>query len=216
MTAMNAIRRSVLGMACGVLGACAMGNSHTFNYVPTEKSEIGRGRVVLLFAVDDRRPYVVDGDERPNFVGEQRNGYGMPFNVTTSDGRPFSAIVQETLQRDLEATGFRVTATGLKPVDVAAAARTANANRLISVVMTEFKSDTYTNINVDYDFEAIVYDSSGKELARNRVSGEDVIPGSMMNPPKAAKAKVPAHFYTKIHRLVVQDAKMMSALTSSE
>src|SRR5687768_10926591 len=111
----------VLGM--WVLGGCAVGQSHTFNYVPTDKSEIGKGRVVLLFAVDDKRPYVVSGEEPANFVGEQRSGYGIPFNVTTSDKRPFATIVQETVERDLEAAGFSVTTSQEKPGSVAAAAK---------------------------------------------------------------------------------------------
>lgn len=81
------------------------------------------------------------------------------------------------------------------------------------VIMREFKSDTFNNINFDYDFEAIVYDATGNELARNRVAGEDVLPGSMMNPPKAAKQKVPQQFYGKIHSLVTGDEKILQALT---
>lgn len=195
--------------------ACAVGNTHTFNYVPQERSEIGAGRVVLLFAVDDQRPYVVSGDEPPFFVGEQRSGYGIPFNVTTTDKRPFAAVVQETVQRDLEAAGFSVKPiTDKASANVASAVQSAAARRAIAVVMREFKSDTFNNINFDYDFEIVVYDESGKEIARDRASGEEVIPGSLMNPPKAAKQKVPGEFYTKIHRLVTGNPKIVSALTN--
>ncbi|MFL6244433.1 MAG: hypothetical protein ACJ74H_00285 [Thermoanaerobaculia bacterium] len=193
--------------------ACAVGNTHTFNYVPTERSEIGGGRMALLFAVDDQRPYVVNGDEPPFFVGEQRNGYGMPFNVTTSDRRPFAAVVQETIQRDLEAAGFRVKPIADKATNIAAAVQSAAANRAIAVVMREFKSDTLNNINFDYDFEIVVYDQAGQEIARDRMSGEEVIPGSMMNPPKAAKQKVPPAFYAKMHSLVTGNSKIATALT---
>jgi hypothetical protein len=202
-------------VAVVLLTGCVAGNKHTFNYMPAEKSEVGQGRVVLLFAVDDQRPYIVSGDEKPNFVGEQRNGYGMPFNVTTSDNRPFATIVQETVQRDLEAAGFRVTPSQEKATNVASAASSANASRALAVIMREFKSDTYTNINFDYDFEAIVYDASGKELARSKMAGEDVLPGSFMNPPKAAKQKVPQRFYETIHRLITGDEQLMKALTRS-
>ena len=200
---------SLLWLAVG----CAVGNTHTFNYVPTERSEIGKGSVVLLFAVDDQRPYIVKGEEPAAFVGEQRSGYGIPFNVLTSDGRPFAAVVQETVERDLEAAGFTVTAVNDKAGDVKTAAANAKARRALAVTMREFKSDTYNNINFDYDFEAVVYDASGKELARDRVSGEENIPGSMMNPPKAAKAKVPPAFYAKIHSLITGNSKIVNALT---
>lgn len=208
-----------LAVCCALLSAwiltgCAMGNQHTFNYAPKDMTNMGRGRLVLLFAVEDQRPYVVSGDEPPEFVGEQRNGYGMPFNVTTSDRRPFAAVVQETLERDLFANGFRITALTAKAGDVAAAVREANADRALKVVMHEFKSDTYSNINFDYDFEVIVYDAAGKEIATDRAKGEEVVPGSFVNPAKAAKEKVPEHFYEKVHNLVIGNPKIMSALTS--
>ena len=209
-------RSAVLVILLGtwILGGCAVGNKHTFNYVPTEKSDVGKGRVVLLFAVDDKRSYVVSGDEPATFVGEQRGGYGIPFNVTTHDDRPFAAIVQETVQRDLEAAGFKVTASQAKTGDVATAAKSANARRALSVVINEFRSDTYANISVHHDFEVVVYDANGKELARDRVSGEDVLEGSLVNPVKAAKLKVPAHFYQKIHALVTGNPKVVKALTN--
>ena len=200
---------SLLWLAVG----CAAGNTHTFNYVPTERSEAGGGRVVALFAVDDQRPYVVSGDEPASFVGEQRSGYGIPFNVTTSDGKPFADVVQETVRRDLEAAGFRVTPLGEKASDIAGATKKAGAQRAIAVVMREFKSDTYNNINFDYDFEVIVYDAAGKEKARDRASGEEEIKGSLMNPVKAAKEKVPGAFYTKIHNLITGNPKIVNALT---
>jgi hypothetical protein len=117
------------------------------------------------------------------------------------------------VQRDLEAAGFRVTPSSDQATNVATAVRGAQAERALMVVMREFKSDTFNNINFDYDFEAIVYDAGGNELARNKVAGEENLKGSLMNPPKAAKQKVPAYFYGKIHRLITADEKIMAALT---
>jgi hypothetical protein len=202
----------VLAAAC-LLQGCVFGNTQTFNYVPTDKSDAGKGSVVLLFAVDDQRPYIVTGEEPINFVGEQRNGYGMPFNVTTTDGRPFAQVVQETVQRDLEAAGFKVTPSADKAADIAAMERIAQAHRALAIVMHEFKSDTFNNINFDYDFEVIVYDDAGKELMRDRIAAEEELPGSLMNPAKAARQKVPPYFYAKIHGLVTGNFKVMKALT---
>jgi hypothetical protein len=200
-------------LALSLLTGCVVGNTHTFNYVPAEKSDIGAGRTVLVFAVDDQRPYIVSGDEPVNFVGEQRNGYGMPFNVTTTDGRPFAQIVQETIHRDLEAAGFRVTSSLDKASGIAGAVSTGGSERALNVVMREFKSDTFNNINFDYDFEVIVYDATGAELARDRINGEEELEGSMMNPVKASRQKVPAHFYRKIHALITGNDKVVKALT---
>lgn len=207
------LRLAVLGILILALTGCVAGNSHTFDYVPAERTDVGKGTVVLLFAVDDQRPYVVSGDEPAFFVGEQRNGYGMPFNVTTENKRPFAEVVHETVKRDLEAAGFRVTASPEKGAsDVAGVVKRANARRALVVVMREFKSDTFNNINFDYDFDATVYDQNGRELAKSKVAGEDQIEGSLMNPAKAAREKVPAEFYKKIHELVTGNPKIVKAL----
>lgn len=206
-------RALALLTVAALLTGCAVGNTHTFKYVPTDTSAFGNGRLVLLFAVDDQRPYVLSGDEPPSFVGEQRSGYGIPFNVLTSDGRAFADVVQETVQRDLEAAGFRVTPIEQKAANPAAAIEAAGAERALAVVMREFKSDTYNNINFDYDFEVIVYDAAGAEIARDRAAGEEELPGSFMNPPKAAKEKVPPHFYQKMRALVVENPTIVNALT---
>lgn len=208
-----ALRAAVLATLFLTLTGCVAGNAHTFNYVPTARTDIGNGTVVLVFAVDDQRPYIISGDEPAYFVGEQRNGYGMPFNVTTHDRRPFADVVRETVKRDLEAAGFRVSTSDTKASDgVVSAINSANAQRGLMIVMREFKSDTYNNINFDYDFEATVFDAKGVELAKNKVSGEDVLPGSLMNPVKAAREKVPGAFYEKIHELVTGDPAIVKAL----
>jgi uncharacterized lipoprotein YajG len=209
----DAVIKQLLLSSVLVLTGCVMGNTHAFNYVPAERSDVGAGRVVLVFAIDDQRPYIVSGDEPANFVGEQRNGYGVPFNVTTADKRPFTQIVQETVQRDLEAAGFRVIPSNEKAANIASAVQTASASRAIKVVMNEFKSDTFNNINFDYDFEIVVYDASGKELVRDHIEGEEELEGSLMNPQKVARQKVPAEFYARIHKLVTGNEKVMSALT---
>ena len=95
----------VLAVASG----CAIGNTHTFNYQPQALKGSGLGSVVVLFSVADQRPDIVSGDEPPQWVGEQRGGYGTPFNVKTTSGKPFAEVVAETLHRDLSAAGFEVT-----------------------------------------------------------------------------------------------------------
>ncbi|HEX2834038.1 MAG TPA: hypothetical protein VHW00_13585 [Thermoanaerobaculia bacterium] len=206
------MKNALAVLALVLFSGCVIGNTQSFNYVPVDRTDAGAGTVVLLFAVDDQRPYIVSGDEPANFVGEQRNGYGMPFNVTTTDKRPFATIVQETVQRDLEAAGFKVTASTGKAANISSAVQSASADRALAVIMREFKSDTFNNINFDYDFEAVVYDAGGNELARDKIAGEEELKGSMMNPVKAAKQKVPAEFYARIHKLITANPKIMGAL----
>ena len=212
---MSRLTRISLLCAALVASGCAVGNTHTFNYRPQDTTELGRGTTVLVFAVKDERSYIVAGEEPASFVGEQRAGFGIPYNVLTTDGRPFAEHVTETVERDLEAAGFKVLASRRAAEgEIGRFLAEQGASRAIAVVMREFNSNTYNNIDVEWDFEATVYDADGKELHRNTETGKTTLTGSHWNPPKAAKERVPPFFYDLIHKLVTGDPDVVRALTS--
>lgn len=189
---------------------CVAGNRFKFDYKPATGANVGNGATVVIAAAE-ARPEVVSGDEPKSFVGEQRNGYGMPFNVTTEGDVPFASVVAESVRRDLEASGFRPVAVN-NPEELSSAIRSNNASRGLLVTVKEFKTDTMNNISVDWNLEASVVDRDGKVMATNNVSGETDMKGSMMNPVKASKQKVPAFLFEELHKLV-SDPKIVNALT---
>lgn len=204
----------VVALLAVAASGCAVGNTHTFRYAPATGHDLGNGRVVVVFGVEDLRKDIVEGDEPLSWVGEQRSGYGIPFTVKTADGKAFAKVVQETLQRDLESVGFRTAVVDeTSPGDVATVLSEAGAERGLVVVMRIFNSDTYTDIDVEWDFEATVYGPDGEKLASNRLQGKQELEGSFLNPPKAAKQKVPPFFYDLMRQLVVGDPDMAAALT---
>lgn len=194
----------VLLVALSVWAAgCVAGNAYRFDYQPAERTTVGQGRTVVLMPVVDEREYIVSKDEPVSLVGEMRNGYGMPFNVKTEGDRPFADVVTEAVQRDLEAAGFTVV-------------RGANASgndRALAVQIKEFLATTSVATDVEWDFLVRVLDAAGKVVAEKRESGEQELPGSMMNPVKAAKKAVPQSFYEIVHRMVTGEPKIVSALT---
>ena len=196
---------------------CAFGNTHTFDYRPQIPEGVGQGTVVVLFSVSDQRPDIVTGDEPLEWVGEQRGGYGNPFNVKTTSGKPFAEIVAETVRRDLEAAGFAaiVVEESAEKGSAGEVIRSRGAQRAVSIVMHKFNSNTYINIDVEWDFEATVLDSRGDTIAANREAGKETLTGSFVNPPKAAKEKVPPFFYDIVHRLVTGNEEMQEALRLS-
>ena len=192
----------VIGLSIWAMG-CVVGQSFKFNYQPPPGvTNVGQGKTVVLLPVADERPYVVQKEEPVNFVGELRNGYGMPFNVTTADSRPFAQIVEESVQRDLEAAGYRV---------VRGPSASA-ADRALSVTMKDFMSNTNINIDVVWDFLVKVVDGSGNTVAEEHDSGEQALEGSFMNPVKASKNKVPEFFNMLVHRMVTGNQKIVAAL----
>lgn len=197
----------LLAFVAALTSGCAVGNTHTFRYAPATGEDLGNGRVVVVFGVEDLRKDIVEGDEPPSWVGEQRSGYGIPFTVKTTDGKAFADVVQETLQRDLESVGFRTAAVDeTSPRDVGRALAEAEAERGLVVAMRVFNSDTYWDTDVEWDFEATVYEPGGRSLASNRIQGKDELSG-------APGRQVPPFFYDLMRQLVVGDPDMVEALT---
>jgi hypothetical protein len=204
----------VLLLVCVTTAGCAIGGTYAFDYRPANVPNIGSGRSVTLLPASDDRPAVTSGEEPTSYVGEQRGGYGNPFNVNTVGRRPFAEVVTETVRRELEAAGFRVTVADSRPSgDVGAQVRSLGADRTLVVNVREFNSNTMHNIDIEWDLEARVFDGAGAQLARSNLVGKESLLGSAWNPPKAAKQKVPQFFYEKVHQLITGDPQVVLALT---
>jgi hypothetical protein len=191
---------------------CAVGNKHQYAGVaPNLTVETSRTTAV---AVQDRRPYVLDGDKDPKFVGIQRGGFGNPFDVTTESGRPLAndmcqAIVAALKKRNVAAT----------PVDVLPKATddeakqvllTASADRQILIRLIEWKSDTYQNTALIYDVRLSVFDAGGKLLVENARQGRDDLGGGFIAPSHAKEA-VPEAF-RRIFEELLNEPKVLAAL----
>lgn len=70
-----------------------MGNKH--QYIGSDPELLVTTTYATAVAVQDRRPYVLDGDKDADFVGIQRGGFGNPFDVITTSGRPLARHVRD-------------------------------------------------------------------------------------------------------------------------
>src|SRR5687768_6795246 len=99
------ILRTLLGIAATiVVSGCAVGNKHHYHDVVAAIPVSGDADVTV--GVIDKRPYILNGDKKPNFVGLQRGGYGIPFDVTTETGKPLSIDMSTSIAHSLNARGF--------------------------------------------------------------------------------------------------------------
>ncbi|MEM9556742.1 MAG: hypothetical protein AAGC60_20955 [Acidobacteriota bacterium] len=207
-------------LAALVLGGCAVGNTHTFRYTPPEDPlQVETPRIVLFFEIDDQRRDIVSGDEPRSWVGEQRSGYGIPYTVKTTSGKDFADVARDAMARDLEAVGFTVESADRQPPTGAARRADAltddGADVALHVVMRKFNSNTYTNIDVEWDFELTVYDASGEQAFEDRVQGKQTLTGSFWNPVKAAKERVPPFFNRLVHEMIAENEDLLDALAAT-
>ena len=184
------MRRIILSVALALgLAGCAVGN--TFDYrsaappvaLKTDKS-------VLVKAVD-QRPYVLKGDNTPQWVGMFRGGFGNPFGVHTLSGDPLADDVAVAVASGLTAQG--VTAT--------VATDKVAAGKVLTVTLRDWRSDTMYNTMIRYDLEAQVTDPKGAVLARNKVAGEKTF-DSFGNMPSTTGTVVLGHFRTIMAELL--------------
>ena len=204
---------SHLILAMAVYG-CAIGQTHTYKYEPPATSPSAKGTVVL-FAVRDERADVVAGAEPATWVGEQRDGWGIPHSVVTTDGRTFAAIVQEAVQRDLERTGLTVVVAPELPASLSAIGellRSRGAGRALQVVTNDFNANTYSNIDVEWDLTARVFDGAGEVVASDRLQGKETLESAVRGSIRAAKMQVPPFFYRLVHELVIANPRIWPAL----
>lgn len=201
-----------LAIVVAALSGCAVGNKHTYTgQIPMFSVEGSRSVAV---ASEDRRPYIVSASKTPDFVGLSRGGFGNPFDVSTESGKPLSDDFSTTIARSLQMKGFKATTVAvgapLAPDAVRALVQRSGAERLALVSIYEWKSDTYMNTMLNYDVLLRVFDQAGSELANNRVTGQDNLGGSAMNPPNYAKGAVPPAYRRKLEELFSSPAVVNS------
>jgi hypothetical protein len=199
------------------LAGCAIGQTHLYTYEPPATSPTAKGTVVL-FAVRDERADVVAGTEPPTWVGEQRDGWGIPHSVVTTDGRPFAAILQEAVQRDLAGTGLTVVVALEVPPTAAAIAellRSRGATRALSVGLHDFNVNTYSNMDVEWELSARVFDAMGEVAASDRSQGKETMEAAVRGSIRAAKMQTPPFFYRLVHELVVLNPRIWPALSGA-
>ena len=200
-----------------VLSGCAIGQTHTYTYEPPATTPAAKGTVVL-FAVRDERADVVAGAEPATWVGEQRDGWGIPHSIVTTDGRPFAAIVQEAVQRDLERAGLTVVVAQEVPATAAGIAdllRSHGATRALDVTVADFNANTYANIDVEWDFTARVFDAAGGTVATDRLQGKETLEAAVRGSIRAAKMQVPPFLYRLVHELVIANPRIWPALAGA-
>lgn len=184
----SAIYLMALTAAAISLGGCAFGQKIAYSGAMADVDAIGDKSVAV--ATLDQRPYILDGDKKPSFVGLSRGGYGNPFDVETPNGAPLSDEISESVARSLAERGFKTSVVKVAPSESRHAAieamQKSGADRLALVSLREWKSDKYFRTSLIEDVSVKVFDGSGKELATASFTSDEVV------------GDVPAAFRTKI------------------
>jgi hypothetical protein len=197
----NVILATVLALFAS---GCAVGNKYRFAEV-MEDIDVAGQKTVAVASVDKRKT-VVAGESPPEYVGVQRGGFGNPFNVTTESDLPFADAVSKSVSSSLEEKGFKTipvyVKAGTSKDDALRELVSSNAERAILLLIEQWETDTYTNIGLTYDLTLAVYGQNGEILAESSATDSRTIEGDFVNPPAAAREKVPEAFKSAIEELL--------------
>jgi hypothetical protein len=152
---------------------CAIGNQ--YSYESTTMVLPVRGTAAVGLAVIDQRPYVLDGDKTPDFVGLQRGGFGNPFDVKTQSGKPLSVDMQNSLSKALEANGYQVTLlqpASASEADMVQAVRQEGKSRNVILLLKEWKTDAMMRFGISYDVVLSILNEHAEPLAENSLKAD--------------------------------------------
>lgn len=195
------------------MSGCAVGNKHNYHNVIAQLE--ATNTFVVAVGTHDTRPYILDGNKNPNFVGLSRGGYGNTFNITTLTGNALAQDMSEAIKNSFSKKGYDAKIINIEPGDNFNTAinklKESKAFRLVYLKLTNWKSDTYTNTALIYDAQLKILDADGKMIAQKIIKGRDNLKGSVMNPPAHAKKVVPEAFSHKLEELL-NDPAVQKAL----
>ncbi len=190
---------------------CAVGNSHRYDLGDAELTLETQKSVAVMTI--DLRPYILDGDKEPTFVGLQRGGYGIPFNVSTRSGRPLSKDMTISIVDAMKKS--KVDAFGVNAPDepTRALARQLllkeNADRLVLFQLREWKADTFINTALIYDVTLEVLRGDGTSLTKKDLAGRDNLGAALV--PADARVNTERAFKGKLEQLL-NDPEVAAAL----
>ena len=198
-----------------LLQGCAAGNVYKLSDVRATLQASPPKDNSVAVATLDKRDVIVSKRCPPTYIGMQRAGLGNPWRVNTASGLPLSDDVTKAVSESLAIRGYRaipVTVSyDLTEQKVKELLIQKEADRSIFIIIKQWESDTYTNIGLTYDIALMVFGPNQTLLAETSVADTRNIAGSFLNPPAAAKEKVPEAFRAVLEALL-NDSKVIAAL----
>ena len=202
-----------LSFVAGLLSACAVGN--TYDYQTQEPAFDIISAKEIAVGVLDQRPYIITGNKESNFIGLQRGGFAVPYNVTTKSGEPLANDISTAIVNGMDASKINAKTYMLMPGNDRKAARknvlSSGSTRSLLIYLNEWKTDTYKNVALIYNVEAEVVGANGETIAKNNAVGRENLGGDFINPMAYATKHVPIAF-SRVFGKLLNEQSIIDAL----
>jgi len=160
---------------------CAFGRKVPYENMNINLSYSGSKSIAL--SIYDQREMVVDGSQKPAFVGYTRSGVGIAYPMVTKSGKPFAEIILETISRSLSNEGYsvKIIPTSYKDsfVEIKRKLLDTFNDRLIILKINKLHSDFYSATMFYYDIDVDIFNNEGNVLVTRNFQKETAIGGSI-------------------------------------
>ena len=195
-----------------LLSACPIGVKHDYDQKLLDLG-IATSATVAVGTLD-HRPYVVNGQKAPDFVGVSRGGFGNPFDVTTQSGKPLASDISGSIVASMKAKGVDAKAVELKPAlsldEASIAVRAAGTQRSVVLTLLEWKADSMFNVGLNYDFDLRVFGKDGKLLVSKLQQGRENLGSSDPFSPGGSSQVLPR--FRRMIEMLFQEPDVSKAL----
>lgn len=125
--------------------------------------------------------------------------------MTTASRRPLADEMGDVITGALKKKGFKtipVVVAATEPIEqVRKKLADTGTEKLIHFQIKKWKSDTYSNVRLEYIMNLAVFDTKGKLLAEKESSGDENLGSGGFNILKGTRKKVPEAFKKKLEEL---------------
>lgn len=183
------LRVGLVFAALSTLGACRATDAVDAAFEGTMGGTYDYGKLFLdltpthadnvAVAVIDERPYVVNGEESPSFVGTMAGRYRNTVDVKTASGRPLASVIADAVVDAYRLQGATASAVAVKEgaalSEVFAALAATGAERLLVLRIGEWQTISAVRVAESWQFEATVHDRAGAVLGRRASQGRSTV-----------------------------------------
>jgi hypothetical protein len=182
-----------------VLSGCVVGQKIEMDYSATPTAVTEANSVSI--SVVDARPYVVNGDKEPSFIGKYRAGFGNPWDVTTENNVPLAELLAGDIEEAVRSLGF-----GTQPTD---------SDRSLTVQILDWNFDAYVDGRFWYELDVEVTGSDNAVITSLKVKDAKHIDGSFWTGAKSAfEEQMPGFYKEVVSAIVTDNQEVQQALRS--
>jgi uncharacterized lipoprotein YajG len=194
------IRNINLLVTVFLVSGCVAGQTINMDYDDLQQTESKKYHGDIIIEVNDDRPYVLNGDKDPSYIGHYRAGFGNTWDVKTDSKEPLGIIISRDLQHKLQSLGFRIVSEGKN-------------NKVLIISILDWNFDAYINGKYWIDCVVKVFDNSGKTIATHQVKNNGVIKGSVWVGAKYAFEKeLPKIYSETIDKIIYEKPETLESL----